>query len=46
MAVEHIGIVEGDIQGGYHGVCDTEIHQEVIGDGAHPPVRQHDPYHY
>lgn len=45
MAVEHVGIVEGDVQGRHHGVRDTEVHQEIVGDGAHPSVRQHDPYY-
>jgi len=46
VAVEHVGVIEGDVQSGHHGVRDAEIHQKVVGDGAHPPVRQHDPYHY
>lgn len=46
VAVEHVGVIEGDIQGRHHGVRDAEVHQEVVGDSAHPPVSQHDPYHY
>lgn len=46
VTVEHVSVVEDDVQGGDHGVRDAEVHQEIIGDGAHSSVRQHDPYHY
>jgi len=46
VAVEHVGVIEGDVQSWHHGVRDAEVHQEVVGNGAHSPVRQHDPYHY
>lgn len=46
VAVEHVDVIEGDVKSGYHGVCDAQVYQEVVGDGAHPPVRQHNPYHY
>lgn len=46
MTVQHVGVIEGDIQSGHHRVRDAEIYQEIVGDGAHPSMRQHDPYHY
>lgn len=39
MAVQHVGVVEGDIQSGHHRVRDAEIYQEIVGDGAHPSMR-------
>lgn len=44
MAVKHVDIIEGDVQGGHHGIRDAEVHEEVISNSAHPLMRQHDPY--
>ena len=43
MAVEHVGVVEYDVERGDHRVGDAEIDEEVVGDGAHALVRQHYP---
>lgn len=43
VVVEHVGVVEGDVERGHHGVSDGEVHEEVVGDGSHPLVRQDDP---
>lgn len=43
VTVEHVYVVEDDVQGGHHGVGDAEVDQEVIGNGAHALVLEDDP---
>jgi len=43
VAVQHVRVVEGDVQGGDHSVRDGQVHQEVIGNCAHPLVGQNYP---
>lgn len=46
MTIEHVYIIEGDIQRRHHRVCNTQVHQKVISNRPHPLVSQHDPNHY
>lgn len=39
VAVQHVDEVEGDVERGHHGVCDGQVDEEVVGDGAHALVR-------
>jgi hypothetical protein len=43
VAVEHVGVIEYDVERRDHGVGDAQVHEEVVGDGAHALVREHDP---
>ena len=36
--MQHVDEVEHAVEDGHEQVCDAEIHQEIIGDGAHAPV--------
>ena len=40
---QHVGEVEDDVESGHHRIGDGKVHQEIVGDGAHPAVGQHDP---
>lgn len=43
MAVQHVSVIEHDVQRRHHGVGDAEIDEKVVGDGAHALVREDDP---
>lgn len=46
MAVQHVDVIERDVQRGHHGVRDAQVYQEVISDCTHPFVGHHYPNHY
>lgn len=46
LIVDGIGEVHHRVEGGHGGFGKSQVHQEVVGDGAHPLVSQDDPHHH
>jgi len=43
VVVDHIDEVKQRIEDGDKGVCNSEVHEEVVDDGTHALVCDHDP---